>query len=297
MYYPSPPRFIRRYGRSKSTFTFEAGRKCQTGEGLFTFKVEDGNQLFHAVEERTKAMKAMEKAGKLLKTTSSSHSTTPSPKSPGEGYVMFNEQASTLPTTPSGKSIERICDRTKLPVPVVATLPSPPPCAYDVDPIYEEPDSGFGTMESDPILLPLPPQRHLKNIEVTDDYSEPYSRDIHTPVSNDDDEYADPVGSPKVDSMPELVAHMNRSRLASRERSQDSYDHIDLQKAANKRRSVEEVGASDNLYGALSLTTKANKKANKKPDSDYEEAVVCPTNKTTVMEEDHGYYEIGHFKN
>ncbi len=46
-----------RYGRSKTTFTFEAGRKCASGEGYFTFKVDSGDAVFSAVQKRTKEMK------------------------------------------------------------------------------------------------------------------------------------------------------------------------------------------------------------------------------------------------
>ncbi len=46
-----------RYGRSKTTFTFEAGRKCASGEGYFTFKVNNGEDVFASVQARTKEMK------------------------------------------------------------------------------------------------------------------------------------------------------------------------------------------------------------------------------------------------
>ncbi len=46
-----------RYGRSKTSFTFEAGRKCTSGEGYFKFKVKDGDAVFNSVQKRTKEMK------------------------------------------------------------------------------------------------------------------------------------------------------------------------------------------------------------------------------------------------
>ncbi|KAJ8380013.1 hypothetical protein SKAU_G00007910 [Synaphobranchus kaupii] len=45
-----PYRFLRRFGRDKVTFSFEAGRRCDTGEGNFEFETKQGNCLFQAVE-------------------------------------------------------------------------------------------------------------------------------------------------------------------------------------------------------------------------------------------------------
>uniref|UniRef100_A0A3B4UCX5 Docking protein 2-like n=1 Tax=Seriola dumerili TaxID=41447 RepID=A0A3B4UCX5_SERDU len=45
-----PYRYLRRFGRDKSTFSFEAGRRCESGEGSFEFDTKQGNFLFQAVE-------------------------------------------------------------------------------------------------------------------------------------------------------------------------------------------------------------------------------------------------------
>ncbi|KAM3867595.1 docking protein 2 [Diretmus argenteus] len=45
-----PYRFLRRFGRDKATFSFEAGRRCDSGEGGFEFDTKQGNALFQAVE-------------------------------------------------------------------------------------------------------------------------------------------------------------------------------------------------------------------------------------------------------
>lgn len=45
-----PYRYLRRFGRDKSTFSFEAGRRCDSGEGSFEFDTKLGNALFVAVE-------------------------------------------------------------------------------------------------------------------------------------------------------------------------------------------------------------------------------------------------------
>ncbi|XP_019201949.1 docking protein 2 [Oreochromis niloticus] len=48
--YTWPYRYLRRFGRDKSTFSFEAGRRCDSGEGNFEFDTKQGNVLFQAVE-------------------------------------------------------------------------------------------------------------------------------------------------------------------------------------------------------------------------------------------------------
>nr|XP_061803848.1 docking protein 2-like [Nerophis lumbriciformis] len=45
-----PYRFLRRFGRDKSRFSVEAGRRCASGEGNFEFDTKEGHALFRAVE-------------------------------------------------------------------------------------------------------------------------------------------------------------------------------------------------------------------------------------------------------
>ncbi|NXM73958.1 DOK2 protein, partial [Serilophus lunatus] len=57
--YVWPYRFLRRFGRDKvgndpvppqATFSFEAGRRCASGEGNFEFDTRQGNEIFQAIE-------------------------------------------------------------------------------------------------------------------------------------------------------------------------------------------------------------------------------------------------------
>lgn len=58
--YAWPYRHIRRYGRNKDKFTFEAGRKCASGAGTFTFATSDSNSIFLSVQNYTRALKREE---------------------------------------------------------------------------------------------------------------------------------------------------------------------------------------------------------------------------------------------
>ncbi|XP_054434740.1 docking protein 2 [Pteronotus mesoamericanus] len=55
--YEWPYRFLRRFGRDKVTFSFEAGRRCASGEGNFEFKTQQGDEIFLALEEAISAQK------------------------------------------------------------------------------------------------------------------------------------------------------------------------------------------------------------------------------------------------
>uniref|UniRef100_A0A8D0CD90 Docking protein 1 n=1 Tax=Salvator merianae TaxID=96440 RepID=A0A8D0CD90_SALMN len=56
--YTWPYRLLRRYGRDKVMFSFEAGRRCESGPGNFTFETTQGNEIFQVVEAAIQAQKA-----------------------------------------------------------------------------------------------------------------------------------------------------------------------------------------------------------------------------------------------
>ncbi|NWR80864.1 DOK1 protein, partial [Centropus unirufus] len=53
-----PYRLLRRYGRDKVMFSFEAGRRCNSGPGNFTFETKQGNEIFRLVEASIQEQKA-----------------------------------------------------------------------------------------------------------------------------------------------------------------------------------------------------------------------------------------------
>ncbi|XP_042322916.1 LOW QUALITY PROTEIN: docking protein 1 [Sceloporus undulatus] len=56
--YSWPYRLLRRYGRDKVMFSFEAGRRCESGPGNFTFETPQGSEIFRLVEVAIQAQKA-----------------------------------------------------------------------------------------------------------------------------------------------------------------------------------------------------------------------------------------------
>ncbi|XP_008285104.1 docking protein 1b [Stegastes partitus] len=54
-----PYKLLRRYGRDRVMFSFEAGRRCDSGPGNFTFETKQGNEIFKLVDQAIQSQKAL----------------------------------------------------------------------------------------------------------------------------------------------------------------------------------------------------------------------------------------------
>ncbi|XP_054457416.1 docking protein 1b [Anoplopoma fimbria] len=52
-----PYKLLRRYGRDRVMFSFEAGRRCDSGPGNFTFETKQGNEIFTLVDQAIQSQK------------------------------------------------------------------------------------------------------------------------------------------------------------------------------------------------------------------------------------------------
>ncbi|KAF6306100.1 docking protein 2 [Rhinolophus ferrumequinum] len=155
-----PYRFLRRFGRDKVTFSFEAGRRCISGEGNFEFETRQGNEIFLALEEAIAAQKNSAPPGPqtqpapvpaVLPRPESPYSRphdslpppsptapvpTPRPRGPeGEYAVPFDTVARNL-----GKSLRGMLAVPRQPSvdPLYDSIEDHPPSRPD--PIYDEPE-------------------------------------------------------------------------------------------------------------------------------------------------------------
>ncbi|CAI5668481.1 unnamed protein product [Oreochromis niloticus] len=60
-----PYKLLRRYGRDRVMFSFEAGRRCDSGPGTFTFETKQGNEIFILVDQAIQSQKALAEERRL----------------------------------------------------------------------------------------------------------------------------------------------------------------------------------------------------------------------------------------
>ncbi|XP_066507658.1 docking protein 3 [Hoplias malabaricus] len=60
--------FIRKFGQDRLSFSFEAGRRCETGEGSFEFTTTNGERIFKIVSDAIENLPLSERAGSKTRT-------------------------------------------------------------------------------------------------------------------------------------------------------------------------------------------------------------------------------------
>ncbi|KAL2092301.1 hypothetical protein ACEWY4_012099 [Coilia grayii] len=89
--YRWPYRFLRRFGRDRMTFSFEAGRRCESGEGNFEFETKQGNEIFQAVEKAINLQRPTMPRRQTSGGASSQEKDAPAPPAaPAGDYRIYN---------------------------------------------------------------------------------------------------------------------------------------------------------------------------------------------------------------
>ncbi|XP_058261521.1 docking protein 3 isoform X2 [Hemibagrus wyckioides] len=127
-----PYRFLRRFGQVKEGITIEAGRRCQTGEGLFIFLSKQGQQIYRAIEEAIMHQSVQDLLSKATALPLDNMVEKPSPPSPNTGVSRRNLALPALPGPKPTAVISKpecgqdLYARVK-PLPKPRNVPPPPP--------------------------------------------------------------------------------------------------------------------------------------------------------------------------
>jgi hypothetical protein len=138
---------IRRYGCSSTSFTLEAGRKCDSGPGVFTFETNCSKQIFTIIQQMTTAMKQNASEESSPPSLPSRNYTGPQENSDGQApkqskglKKLFGGLRGKKQETPAAEKRESTTNPYEMP----SDVPPPPPSEH-VYHVY-----GFGSGENAP---------------------------------------------------------------------------------------------------------------------------------------------------
>lgn len=186
-----PYLLLRRYGRDKGTFSIEAGRRCGSGPGTFTFETLQGDGIFTLIENAIQLQKASPGCRE------------------GESVMSTNRQPrSPLPKIPESAPLS-IADVNNLPKQESLSVLNSGNCLYAhttnlmssfQECVYSQPAHSFKPKSPalDSLVLPLVPPHHPLSVNYHSPsetvYADPLNLSSQTPVTAmREGVYADPA--------------------------------------------------------------------------------------------------------
>ncbi|KAF5890135.1 docking protein 3-like, partial [Clarias magur] len=188
-----PYRYVRKFGQDMLTFNFEAGRRCDSGEGYFEFATSQSEHLFTIIGDSLKKLPKGDAPATKLKDEESA----PNPQKPLTPPAQMKHQKKKLTASSSLSSISVSNNNPGKDSKGknINSIPPPPPPTDDVqDPVYalvskpkshpkntkDHKNQALGPLPDFVILteeeedVPLPPPIHtsFKNYEAETVYSE-----------------------------------------------------------------------------------------------------------------------------
>lgn len=127
-----PLRGLRRYGFDAQLFSFESGRRCPTGSGIYAFRCHRAEGLFNALQEciqNSGAASAMTTTISSAGTQQDQHPQQPPSNLPTQRELSFPLPASSGPTVDSSGYLEPIALG---PLPRSASQPPLPPTSLNI---------------------------------------------------------------------------------------------------------------------------------------------------------------------
>uniref|UniRef100_A0A3B1IRT0 Docking protein 3-like n=1 Tax=Astyanax mexicanus TaxID=7994 RepID=A0A3B1IRT0_ASTMX len=107
--------FIRKFGQDRLSFSFEAGRRCESGEGNFEFTTNQGDRIFKIVSGYIQNLPQSEKPGREIKPRPVEKVDTPPPQSMDDtctystvNLVPYNVSGQDFSSSPKQRSIKKL---------------------------------------------------------------------------------------------------------------------------------------------------------------------------------------------